>query len=202
MSPKFDAPMQGAGSRILGDRMQLGYVVEDMDEALRFWTQCLGVGPFVVVEDSLGSREFRHRGVVSPVKMTVALSYHGETQIELISQQNRAPSPYLEFLDSGQQGLHHVAFMARDFLAATAHLDGSGYEEVSAICLQDGSKNLSYHRAPPHHGSMIELLAMTAARTKYYEEIRRLACAWDGSDPVRKYLSREQFLASRFPSSS
>jgi catechol 2,3-dioxygenase-like lactoylglutathione lyase family enzyme len=36
----------------LRDGTQLTYVVSDLDAALRFWTDVMKVGPFVVIEDS------------------------------------------------------------------------------------------------------------------------------------------------------
>lgn len=37
-------------SRFLGNVRQNGYVVRDMDAALRHWTEVLGVGPFYYIE--------------------------------------------------------------------------------------------------------------------------------------------------------
>ncbi|MNL50474.1 hypothetical protein D3C87_1734930 [compost metagenome] len=78
--------------------MQLAFVVPDLDEALHFWTAKMKVGPFVVIEDAMGDRRFLHRGAVSPVEIRLAFSYIGDTQIEVISPSNQAPSPYTEFL--------------------------------------------------------------------------------------------------------
>ena len=106
-------------SSFLGQKMQLGYVVADLDAALRFWTEALKVGPFVVIEDSLGDRRFMHRGQPSEVRMSVAFSYFGDVQIEFITQQNSAPSPYTEFLSIAPAGgLHHLAFWPQDYAQA------------------------------------------------------------------------------------
>jgi len=180
----------------LGRQVQLGFVVKDMAAALRFWSEQMQVGPFIVIEQSLGNRRFIHRGRPSDVKMTVALSYVGETQVELIAQDNDAPSPYTEFLAAGREGLQHVAFAPDDYTLACSRLERSGFEEVCAIELPDGTKNVSYYSGPAHLGAMVELVPMTPERRQYYGAIRALAASWDGSEPVRRYRSRAELLAT------
>ena len=36
-------------SRVFGPMRQMGFVVRDMDRALKYWTGTLGIGPFFVV---------------------------------------------------------------------------------------------------------------------------------------------------------
>ncbi|KRB49110.1 hypothetical protein ASE04_18160 [Rhizobium sp. Root708] len=92
---------------ILGRRLQLAYVVRNIDDAMAFWTKVLKVGPFVVIENSRGGRI---GAVQRGVDFTIAFAYFGDVQIELIHQSNDAPSSYKEFLDAGREGLHHLAF--------------------------------------------------------------------------------------------
>src|SRR2546425_2558004 len=94
----------------LGTRMQLGHVVSDLDAALTYWTEALGVGPFVVLDSSVGDRQFFHRGEPSAVNFSIAISYIGDTMVELITPLNAAPSPYSEFLAQGREGLHHIGY--------------------------------------------------------------------------------------------
>ena len=180
----------------LGPGIQLAFVVKDLDAALRFWTEEMQVGPFVVFEESLGERQFVHRGQPSDVKMSVALSYRGDTQIELITQSNGAPSLYSEFFARGGEGLQHIAFAADDYEQACRRLEHSGFQEVSSIQTRDGVKNVSYYVGPAHFGVMVEVVPMTPARQKYYGTIRALAQTWDGSRPVRKFRNSAEFMAS------
>ncbi len=48
-------------SRIFGEVRQNGYVVRDIDAALKHWTEVLGVGPFFYFERAPVS-DFRYRG--------------------------------------------------------------------------------------------------------------------------------------------
>ena len=87
-------------SRIFGQIAQIGYVVTDIEASMRHWIRH-GVGPWFYIE-RVQMDYFRHRGVDSPVQMSIALANSGDVQIELIQQRNDAPSMYREFLDSGR----------------------------------------------------------------------------------------------------
>ena len=84
-------------SALFGKVCQNGYVVRDIDAAMRFWIEKLRVGPFFYVP-SVKIDWFRYRGMDSPLEMSVALANSGDLQIELIQQRNNAPSMYLDFL--------------------------------------------------------------------------------------------------------
>ncbi|MFZ4286331.1 VOC family protein [Variovorax sp. HJSM1_2] len=180
---------------LLGPDLQISFVVKDLDAALDLWTLQMGVGPFVVFEKSLGDRRFLHHGKVSDVQMSVALSYRGETQIEIITQVNDAPSIYSEFFASGREGLQHIAFAAADYEQACRRFQAIGFKEVSAIHMPDGTKNVSYFQSPESVGVVVELVPMTPARRTYYDRIKALAASWDGMDPVRRYRDSVEFLA-------
>ncbi len=180
----------------LGKRIQLGHVVSDLEAALTYWTEAMGVGPFVVLDTSVGDRHFVHRDTVSPVDFTIAFSYMGDVMIELIKPLNSAPSPYREFLDSGREGLHHIGFWPEDFDRTCATLAQSGFKEVSSIRRSDETKDVIYCDTPAAVGIMVELAQLNPVRTKFLGGIRMLANEWDGSRPIRRYADRAAFIAS------
>jgi len=180
----------------LGKQMQLGFIVRDLDEALRVFTEDFKVGPFIIIEEALGDRRFVHRGKESPLQMSLALSYHGSTQIEFITQTNDAPSPYTEFLAEGREGLHHIAFYPDDYEQACKDLVAAGFEEVCYVQMPDGSKNVSYFNSPPQIGVMIELVPLTPLRRQHYAGIKLLSESWDGQNPVRRFKTRPEFIAA------
>ena len=100
-------------SRIFGQIAQIGYVVTDIEASMQQWIRH-GVGPWFYIE-RVQTDYFRHRGVDSPVQLSIALANSGDVQIELIQQRNDAPSMYREFLDSGRSGAQHVAYWTTDF---------------------------------------------------------------------------------------
>lgn len=181
----------------LGKRVQLAFVVRDLDATLKYWTEVLGVGPFVVIESSKGDRKIVHRGQETEMDMTLCFAYMGDIQIEIVHQTNDAPSSYKEFTDRGQSGLHHIAFWPVDFEAACAHLEASGFNEVTSFFMPDGARNVAYYEAPDAVGTLVEIVPMTPARTAYFSRIQRLCETWDGvTRPVRRFTDRAAFLAS------
>ncbi|MGE0154226.1 MAG: VOC family protein [Reyranellaceae bacterium] len=180
---------------LLGDRIQLGVVVKDLDAALAFWTQKLKLGPFVVIENPAGGWVFRHRGQVQDISMSVAFTYIGETMVELLAQNNSVPSPYTEFFAGGREGVQHIAFWPDDFDAACLELERGGFSEVSTIHVGE-EKTVAYYEGPPHFGVMAEIVRMTPARVKYYRGIRALAETWDGTRPVRRFATYADYMES------
>lgn len=181
----------------LGDRAQLGIVVTDMDAALKFWVEKMGVGPFVVFGTTKGDREFYHRGQKTDADNAIAFSYMGDLQIEIIQSSGSGPSTYKEFTDSGRQGLHHIAFWPEDYRQACKDAEKFGFKEVFSIRSKEGSKDVVYYETPPAVGIIVELVPMSAERKKYFGGIQALTKNWDGTRPIRKYKDRAEFLASQ-----
>src|SRR3954467_6976254 len=94
--------------------LQLGFVVRDLQAAIQQWTALLGVGPWIILDSFPGYLRI-HRGRKVDVVMHAAFTYHGDAQLEFISQLNGVATPYREFLDSGREGLQHLGFYTEDF---------------------------------------------------------------------------------------
>jgi catechol 2,3-dioxygenase-like lactoylglutathione lyase family enzyme len=182
----------------LGRRMQLAFLVKDMDAALELWTDKLGVGPFVVFEQSLGQRHFVHRGERSPVEIALALSYVGDTQIELICQKNDAPSIYTEAFQKGcvSGTAHHMAFWPDDMDAAWRELKAQGFEEVASIQSPSGEVDVYYFSSPPALGLMLEIVPMSSARRVYFSQIKALCERSAGSQKALRFRDKDHFLST------
>ncbi len=85
-------------SRLFGPVIQLGYVVPDIQIALRHWIEVMGVGPFFLFEH-MHPPGAEYRGKPTDIELTAAFSYSGEQQVELIQQHNSARSVYSDFLE-------------------------------------------------------------------------------------------------------
>ncbi len=94
-------------SRIFGPVYQNGYIVRDLDEALDYWVNKVGVGPFYRIPVEFD--HYVHKGVASSPLLEVALGNTGDLQIELIVQHNDAASAYTEFLEQHGPGLQHLS---------------------------------------------------------------------------------------------
>ena len=176
-------------SRLFGPLRQNGYVVRDIRDAMRRWSEVAGVGPWFFAERA-PIRDFRYRGAPSPVELSIALANSGDLQIELIEQRNDAPSLYRDFLKEGREGLQHIAFWTADFAADRARaLDRGlriGHEgrtgEWGPFVYFD-----SYFDSAARAGSVIELSDVGGAKAALFARIAEAARGWDGKAPVRPF---------------
>lgn len=183
--------------RFLGERVQLAFVVKDIEAAIRYWTKTLRVGPFVMVEESRGTRDILYRGRPTPMDFYLAFAYMGDVQIEIIQPKDNYPSIYQEFFQEGREGFHHFAVWPENFPAACAQLETHGFHEVSSVRMPDGSVSVAYYESPPAIGCIVEVVPLTADRQAYFGRIQRLSREWDGqSRPLRRFADRAAFLAS------
>ncbi|WP_168247809.1 MULTISPECIES: VOC family protein [unclassified Mesorhizobium] len=190
-------PCPPASLRFLGERAQLAYVVRDIDAAIKYWTEVMRIGPFVLIETSRGPRDFFYRGQVTEMDFYVAFAYMGDVQIELIQPKDDHPSLYKEFFAQGREGFHHSAFWPEDFPAACKWLEANGFVEIGFVRMKDGAVNVAYYETPAMIGSIIEVVPLTADRMAYFNRIHRLCRDWDGeSRPLRRFVDRAAFLAS------
>ena len=125
----------------------------------------------------------RYRGEASDVDISLALGYSGELQIELIQQNNDAPSVYKEFLDAGLQGVHHIGLMPTDYKATLDYYRSLGHEAAFECDL--GGAELTYFDTVDSLGHFIELWDNHIAFKGLFTMIEDAAKGWVGKDPVR-----------------
>ncbi len=172
-------------SRIFGAVTQNGYVVRDIRAAMDHWINVLGVGPWFYV-DRVKTDYFRHRGADSPVEMSIALANSGNLQIELIQQRNDAPSMYKEFLDSGREGLQHMAYWTKEYQAVYDRALSLGYKVGHEGQIGGPLGRFAYFDTELHPGTVVEISDISGGKGKFFEHIKRAALDWDGTDPVRE----------------
>lgn len=167
-----------------GRAKQNGYVVHDLDAAVEHWTKRLGVGPFFR-KDHIDLEHYEFEGRACDVDMSVALSYMGELQIELIQQHNNAPSHYQSFLRKHGPGLHHVLIANDKPLDENLeHMSKLGFTPTSTGKVRNGSRFV-YFDLGGHTGSTLEMGDGSPRTLAYFDRIRLHVENWDGRDPVR-----------------
>lgn len=171
-------------SRLFGSIRQNGYVVRDVRAAMDHWIEVIGVGPWFYF-DRVKIDWFRHRGEASDVELSIALANSGDLQIELIQQRNEAPSMYKEFLDSGREGLQHVAYWTRDYQALYDRALALGYRVGHEGQIGGEQGRFAYFDTEAHPGTVIELSDISGPKGRFFELVKQLSVDWDGSDPVR-----------------
>jgi methylmalonyl-CoA epimerase len=90
----------------------LGIATDGIDEALKFWSDALGL-------------ENVHTETVEDQKVRVAMLPVGESRIELL-EPTSDDSPISKFLEKRGGGIHHIAVRVEDIEAALARLKAKG----------------------------------------------------------------------------
>lgn len=177
-------------SRFFGPMRQIAFVVRDLDRALQYWTQTLGVGPFFVLRN-LPPEQYRYRGQPSPPPVvSIALGNSGDLQVEIIQQHDERPSAYREFLDSGREGFQHVsAWLTRAEYDATmaAHLK-DGRTVVHEGVIPGSGVRFAYFATEAAPGGLMYEIADVLESPAYplMQMIAGAARGWDGTEPVRE----------------
>ena len=172
-------------SRLFGPIRQNGYVVRDIEAAMKHWIEVLQVGPWFYI-DRVQTDWFRHRGQDSALELSIALANSGDLQIELIQQRNDAPSMYKEFLDAGHEGLQHLAYWTTDFqeLYDTAIDLGLTVAHEGAIGGESG--RFAYFDTEVHAGTILEISDISGFKGEVFADLRKQAAEWDGTNPIRR----------------
>ena len=165
----------------LGTIRQLGYVVENLDRAVEAWSAGLGVGPWTVIRNI--PLHSSYRGAPSQPLIDIALGYRGGMQIELIKQNNDAPSPYRSFIERGQYGLHHTAFISEQIDEDARLLQRAGLSLVCDINMPTGGRYVYFQSPVPGERTFIELLEATPAMRQMFEQGIAATAGWDGHSP-------------------
>src|SRR5919197_3411115 len=172
-----------AMSRLFGSIMQNGYVVRDIEAAMRHWIEVLGVGPWFYIEH-LPVTDFEYKGQPSPVDVSIALANSGALQVELIQQRNDAPSMYRDFLAARHEGLQHVAYWTTHFEADLSRLLAAGYSIDQSGRVGPPGRFI-YFLTEAHPGTVVELSDISGPKGRLFARIAEAARHWDGTDPIR-----------------
>ncbi|GGB71366.1 MULTISPECIES: VOC family protein [Henriciella] len=172
-------------SRVFGKVCQNGYVVRDIEAAMKHWVDVLGVGPWFYIED-VKTDWFRYRGQTSDVKMSIALANSGDLQIELIQQRNDTPSMYKEFLDAGHEGLQHMSYWTETYQDLYDRALSLGYTIGQEGQIGGDRGRFAYFDTGAHPGTVVEISDTSGMKGKTFAHIRQSAEAWDGAHPVRR----------------
>lgn len=158
--------------------MQFAYVVPDLTSAIKHWNG-LGVGPFHVFPH-LELKSVKYLGQDTDIDFSMAITYSGDVQIELVQQHNNAPSIYCDFLkkfpSGGQQ---HVAVVSKHYLNDLTILKDVGIKPVQeVVTLSD--KQACYVNTDFHPGGMIEIIEYDDGMMSLFKMIKNSADFWDG----------------------
>lgn len=164
--------------------MQICWVVPDLQAAMAEWTRTAGVGPFFQF-DGVGWDEAVYRGKPwTNISISAAIAQAGDMQIELVTQNEEAPSIFREVVPAGASGLHHMALYSHDFDADLAFYRNAGVEVVFSGLMMGA--RVAWLDTVKTLGFMVELLTANPVADSIFGAIRSAAETWDGTEPVRR----------------
>ncbi|MGE0822761.1 MAG: VOC family protein [Candidatus Binatia bacterium] len=177
-------------SRLFGEMRQIAFVVRDLDQALRYWTETLGVGPFFLFRKFIPDN-YRYRGEPAPAPhLTLALGFSGGVQVELIQQHDDHPSAYRDFLLSGREGCQHVSSWVTptEYDQTMAAARARGVTVAHEGVVPGSSIRFVYFATDTSPGGLLYEMADLKESPLYdvMMRIQETARTWDGTDPVRE----------------
>lgn len=123
----------------VGPVSHIGIVVDDLDEAVRFYGETFGVGPFEIVEfDAAHTDFFYSYGEPATPKMKAGLYYSGDFFIELV-EVTEGESVHTEFFGKHGEGLQHLCFMVEETEEVLKKLESKGIKPVLDYRFSSGS---------------------------------------------------------------
>lgn len=126
----------------------IGLVVDDIDEALKFWRDGLGL-KVAYVEDVPG------QGAV------VAFLSNGNQEVELVKPTDEH-SGISRFLQERGPGMHHICLEVVDLASYLERLQSMGVELINAEpVLGTGGRLIAFIHPKSTHGVLVELYELT-----------------------------------------
>ena len=104
---------------------QVGFVVKSLDEAEARYGALFG--PFSRMDGSVQAATFRGREC--DAKLQLMFGKSGELEIEFIEWQD-GESPHGEFIQAGNEGMHHLRFRVEDCDGWIEKVKAIGYEPI------------------------------------------------------------------------
>ena len=105
--------------------------------------------------------------------------------IELIQQHDEEPSIFQDGIRASGYGFHHVAITTEEFDEQAARLASLAGPATLEDTLPTGARVAFFDGAVGYPG-MVELVELTPAQARTYDDLRAACTDWDGADPWRR----------------
>jgi catechol 2,3-dioxygenase-like lactoylglutathione lyase family enzyme len=155
--------------------VQIAWVTHDLDATEQTLSALLGARRWVRMPGvHFGPDTCTHRGRPADFVADIALSYAGDTQLELIAPV-AGESLYREFLDAAGPGLHHVCVEKPDvasFEAALADAEAAG-AAVLTRGVMPGGMHFGYVAAPSAGVPYLEIAYIPPDIRAFFDHVKQ-----------------------------
>jgi hypothetical protein len=166
--------------------IQMAYVVLDIHRAMEQWVSKLKVGPWFLLPNFTGI-EPQYRGEPSRAEVSLAMSFAGHMNVELIQPNNDAPSVYGEVLETRGPGFHHFGVATANFDRDVERYRAAGHELAFFLRVPSGGR-VAYMDTTAQLPGFVELIELGGAFEPVFNSFYRATIGWDGKDPVRSFI--------------
>jgi hypothetical protein len=166
--------------------IQMAYVVPDIQAAMRSWVDKTGVGPWFVLDHFTGI-DPQYRGSASEADVSLAMSFAGHMNIELIQPNNDAPSVYREWIERRGYGFHHWGRATWQFDRDVERYRSAGHELVFLAEVPTGGR-VAYMDTTAQMPGYVELIELGGGFEPAFSKFYRASIGWDGQEPVRSFI--------------
>ena len=143
---------------------QIAYVVDDLDAAVRHWSDVLGVGPWSIW--TMGPdvlHDSRYGGAPAVFGIRHALAWSGSVQFELV-EPLEGPSIFADQLATAGPGLNHVGRLVHDHDAESAELVAQGYRPLQSARFGQSADGRFAYFGSPRGAAIVELIQPPSVR--------------------------------------
>ena len=166
--------------------IQMAYVTNDIRRSMDMWVKKLNVGPWFLLPDFTGL-DPQYRGAPSRAGVSLAMSFAGHMNVELIQPNDDAPSVYREVLERRGPGFHHWGVASADFDRDLERYESAGHELAFFLRVPSGGR-VAYMDTTAALDGFVELIEIGGAFETVFNNFYRATIGWDGKDPVRSFI--------------
>jgi len=109
--------------------VQVGVIVEDVEETAHKLEEFVGIGPFRFLEPDY--RDLTYQGKTGKFKIKLGLAEAGPVQIELMQVLN-GETIYPEFVGRKGYGLHHLGLKTENMERSVKEMDDKGFKVIQS----------------------------------------------------------------------
>ena len=133
-----------AAVRDIGKVHHVALIVRDLDEALVFWRDTLGLPVELVLP-------------IESDRVTIAFLPVGESKVELVVPTDDTTG-VARFLATKGEGFHHVCFEVPALAEALRRLEGDGIELIDTAARKGAEGPVAFLHPRSCHGVLVELI--------------------------------------------
>ena len=150
-----------ATKMILPPPAQVGVVVKNLDEAIAYYSETFGLGPFQTVE--FVPAQHWVKGKPTPIRLNIGMCPWGPLQLELI-EPVEGDAPHKWVLEEKGEGLQHLGFIVDNYDEWLAYLKEKGIDVLmNAETDVEGMGHVraAYMQSDAVGGALFELIEVT-----------------------------------------